>query len=262
MKLKLITAASCLAAASFANAAIEDGANGLGNPANGIGGEFILSVWDVSASTSYTLDLGGSTKTFDSNGSYTYDFTNDANWQEFAATMEGDDIYWDVAASDRMDTNAQNDNGFMTTAKVGADDNVTGLQIGLYNSMQSAVEMYAYTIDGLDDNYAENKSYFLSGGDNAGNTGVWGSFNGMVDWAQAQYGVDTEMEFWQMTSDVTYVRNRPFPLAVHNKLAGTWTLADGQLTYSTAAIPVPAAVWLFGSALAGLVGVSRRRKQA
>ena len=256
MKLKLITAASCLAAASITNAAIQPGTD------NGVGGELIFTVWDVSASTSYTLDLGGSTRTFDSNGSYTHDFSNDTNWQEFAATMGGDDIYWDVVASDRQPTNEQNGNGFMTTAKVGHDDSVTGLQIGGYNGLQSNIEMYVWTLDQLDDNHAENKSYFRTGTDSAGDTGLWGSFNGNLDWSKAQYGVDTEMEFWQMTSDVTTVRNRPFPLAVHNKMAGTWTLADGQLTYSTAAVPVPAAVWLFGSALAGLVGVSRRRKQA
>ncbi len=43
-------------------------------------------------------------------------------------------------------------------------------------------------------------------------------------------------------------------------LLGTWALSTaGALTYS--AIPVPAAVWLFGSALLGLVGVSRRKQQ-
>jgi hypothetical protein len=40
---------------------------------------------------------------------------------------------------------------------------------------------------------------------------------------------------------------------------------DGTLTFSanpTSAVPLPAAVWLFGSGLMGLVGVSRRRKAA
>jgi hypothetical protein len=40
-----------------------------------------------------------------------------------------------------------------------------------------------------------------------------------------------------------------------------WNLsADGSLTYGVSAVPVPAAVWLFGSGLLGLVGVARRRK--
>ena len=36
----------------------------------------------------------------------------------------------------------------------------------------------------------------------------------------------------------------------------------GSLEVSVSAIPVPAAVWLFGSGLLGLVGVARRRKAA
>ncbi len=47
------------------------------------------------------------------------------------------------------------------------------------------------------------------------------------------------------------------------KFDGSWTLNfdDGvaSLTYSAAPVPVPAAVWLFGSALAGIAGVARRR---
>ena len=40
-----------------------------------------------------------------------------------------------------------------------------------------------------------------------------------------------------------------------------WNLNDtGVLSYGVSAVPVPAAVWLFGSGLIGLVGVARRRK--
>lgn len=53
---------------------------------------------------------------------------------------------------------------------------------------------------------------------------------------------------------------------VQSYLLGTASLAaDGTLTLagaSTAPVPLPAAVWLFGSGLMGLVGVSRRRKAA
>jgi hypothetical protein len=48
-------------------------------------------------------------------------------------------------------------------------------------------------------------------------------------------------------------------------IAGTATLGtNGTLTFTqnTTAVPLPAAVWLFGSGLLGLVGVSRRRKIA
>jgi hypothetical protein len=43
---------------------------------------------------------------------------------------------------------------------------------------------------------------------------------------------------------------------------GTLTLAGNTVTAPPPPVPLPAAVWLFGSGLLGLVGVSRRRKAA
>jgi hypothetical protein len=57
------------------------------------------------------------------------------------------------------------------------------------------------------------------------------------------------------------------PGVLQSYLLGSATLANnGTLTITgngvTAPVPLPAAVWLFGSGLMGLVGVSRRRKAA
>ncbi|HAC33418.1 MAG TPA: hypothetical protein DCF45_02750, partial [Gammaproteobacteria bacterium] len=61
--------------------------------------------------------------------------------------------------------------------------------------------------------------------------------------------------------DIGVENNDPAKLTV----LGTWLLdSAGQLTYTApvSQVPLPAGVWLFGSALAGLVGVSRRRRAA
>ena len=254
MKLKLIAAASCLALSSIANAAIDPGSD-LGQPVER-GGELIFSVWDSGASTSYTLDLGIDTREFNGEtGYYEYDLSADENWAAFTATASYDNMAWDVAGSDRA-TGMPSLNGVMTTARVGQDASVTGVQHGLYNTLQMSVELYQQELDGTTDtDYGTDKSYFLSGGDYAGSTGTWGSFKGNVTFSTASYG-DT-MEFWNLTTGLIPGR-RPSPSAEHAKLAGTWTLADNKLVYT--AVPVPAAVWLFGSALAGLVGVSRRKR--
>lgn len=46
-----------------------------------------------------------------------------------------------------------------------------------------------------------------------------------------------------------------------NTLLGRWNanIADYKLIITTSAVPVPGAVWLFGSAMAGLVGFGRRK---
>lgn len=58
------------------------------------------------------------------------------------------------------------------------------------------------------------------------------------------------------------------PINLANSIFGDWQDINGQslpgvifegATINTSAVPVPAAVWLFGSGLLGLVGVARRR---
>ena len=247
MKFTVIAAAAALAIAGTANAAINPGSE------NGAGGELILSVWDSASSTSYTLDLGVMTSDFNGEGTYVFDLTADQNWGTFTAGIES--MTWDVVGSDRA-AGAPSTNGLMTTARTGTDSSVTGIEAAGYNTLQTNIELYTQTLDGTETDFATNNSYFLSGADYAGSTGTWGSFAGNVSFATAAYG--ESMEFWNLTTDGYAHRGQVFPIAAHEKLAGTWTLADNKLVYT--AVPVPAAVWLFGSSLIGLVGVARRRK--
>lgn len=62
------------------------------------------------------------------------------------------------------------------------------------------------------------------------------------------------------TASPFYSNFAGFPLDPTVTQLSDWNLGtDGSLTYG-AVVPVPAAVWLFGSGLLGLVGVARRRK--
>ncbi|RRQ21596.1 VPLPA-CTERM sorting domain-containing protein [Thiohalobacter thiocyanaticus] len=54
---------------------------------------------------------------------------------------------------------------------------------------------------------------------------------------------------------------------IFNDFALGTELLNGEIIFghseaSLSAVPVPAAVWLFGSGLAGLVGIARRRRNA
>lgn len=222
------------------------------------GGELILSVWDDATHSSYTLDLGITTRDFCEMRTYVWDLSMDQLWMDFKTGAES--MRWDVAGSDRDTTNIQGSslNGFMTTARIGEDISVTALQYGVYNTMQNNIEQYVNILNLNDEDYATNHNHFFAGEIYAGNTSVWGSFAGNVNFASAEYG--DELEFWHLTTAVEIDNNtgRLYRSAEHTKM-NTWILRDNKLIYATA-IPVPAAVWLFGSALAGLVGVARRKR--
>jgi hypothetical protein len=83
-------------------------------------------------------------------------------------------------------------------------------------------------------------------------------------------GEDTASEgsesgtFWYYQASASDFTNRT-PLQFKNSMSvGQWFLeSDGDVRYElAAAIPVPAAVWLFGSGLLGFAAVARRRKSA
>ena len=69
------------------------------------------------------------------------------------------------------------------------------------------------------------------------------------------------------TSTCSESSNYTIDGAFHVNGAGFTTVAytvhlEGHITDGVSAVPVPAAVWLFGSGLLGLAGVARRRKSA
>lgn len=98
-------------------------------------------------------------------------------------------------------------------------------------------------------------------GDNFG--GAWSTIDNSGDF-QATGDTKTIANMSELTLNMAYVAtggsgSNGAPLQV---ISGSYTVAfdfaTGDLVFTTAAVPVPAAVWLFGSAIAGLIGFSRR----
>ena len=84
-------------------------------------------------------------------------------------------------------------------------------------------------------------------------TGINGSLN-LIGSDQFILGLDTGGGNWLADSAVVPVGGNAFQVSFGN--AGTLVTVDVRITPR---IPVPAAVWLFGSGLLGLVGVARRK---
>lgn len=257
MKLKLIAAAVALAASSQASASIlgpnEDLGAGLA--------EAMLNVWDPTTQTSYTQDLGLTWNEMlgnFSNAAYTNSWSIDAG--VFADALGGSDVsnlVWNFSVASAQDPAFAN---FETFGVIGTSLNETpintsalGSAINAHNTIATAVKSVA---PAGDDDHALNLAYSgnTATGTYSGSSSIWGpNYKSTPINNTAGIGTDMDLWYWQ-TGGFS-----PDPLLTQSALQASF---DGStLTLAApSAVPVPAAVWLFGSGLLGLVGVARRKK--
>lgn len=254
---KAIAVAVAMAAATSANAAWMSGTQ---NTA----GELLLTVWDPVAEVAFSQDLGilasdaiagniadGTTIQLDATG---------------LAHVGTGNLQWNIAGADTQGA---------------AYDPVSGrLNTGLYFTNSGIVPTtprdYFGTIVGWVNTFFFNAEAImapgvgtnptvLTSGDlaHAGELPVWGSdLAGLVPAnpeLSATAGPDGQpLEALTYTAIVTDPTTFAYKNVIESK--GYWTLDSTVGTLTFTAVPVPAAAWLFGSALLGLVGFGRGRK--
>lgn len=186
--------------------------------------------------------------------------------------VAGDFVTWNIGAMSNDGTlNALggiNKYGILTTANAGyngefnttiGDDLGAGGLSSLGNLQQKLVN-YVGAVNaaaGETTNYASNKAIQVAAGTSASyDSQDWG---GNLFGFSSESGLGEAARFWFVSlrpSDDTGTRT------IVSKVPGTWLLTTSGLTFTpdaVAPVPVPAAVWLFGSALTGLAGLRRRR---
>jgi hypothetical protein len=191
--------------------------------------------------------------------------------QRFTTPMGGEfilfgsfDYSWAIMAGDSTGT-ATNELNYLTTAATGQADalgTVTNEQLIDWSAMDAYVNDANNDIDRYIDNdihvsKVSEVSYFKQAYDTWNSnspvsaTGTWGDI----------LAVSEPLSFYHLTNSgsATDSATKNKPVTV-NTYPGIWTLdMHGTLTYTV--IPVPSAVWLLGSALIGLLGVSLRHQQ-
>lgn len=280
MKLKALVAALALAGvAGQASATIADGSTG--------NGELFLTVWSETLQQSYTRDLGISMSDFAVAGSTapvagTYAFNPNAsvgtsagnvNTSGYSLTFSADstltssllsatDTVWMIGAIDSTGVATGNKNMLTTlAAPIGPMTNsILGTGLARGNTFLSAVN--ATGTHGI--GTAVNGSSLNTPADSAfagGNTALdtWTSTLS----GSAVGSVGQSLSFWLISNSASGgTPNVNTTQYANSNGASYWTLsANGTLSYAASPVPVPAAVWLLGSGLTGLVGISRRRKQ-
>ena len=103
-----------------------------------------------------------------------------------------------------------------------------------------------------------DKAYYNTSGDGLqpgwglSNTGPFSNVQSLVYWSGSEYAPGAS-HAWNFYFDLG---SQLADLKEHG--GNAWAVRPGDVAAST--VPVPAAVWLFGSGLLGLVGIARRKK--
>ena len=267
---KTLTAAVLAAASAGAFAASNDGL-----PANGTGtgvGDLIFAYEAADASASILWDLS--------------DGANDLNFTDMlsatAFTISNPDVTAFMTANPGGRWNIF---GLTNSKTSGTTSSILYNQAGLGVTVNGAINpnqpngsaINGAYVEGRIDVYAQwvsNANTLGAFPDNgttlAGASDLWAfsdpTRGSVLANQQATGLVGDTLAYWTILIDNTVTRgvsanatNALGRAAMFSQLGNFSLDAGGNLAYSTAPVPVPAAVWLMGSALAGL-GAMRRRK--
>ncbi len=275
ISMKMLAASVALATLTMsgaANASIQfsdPGAPG-GNP--GVDGELFLTAWDQAAQQSYSRDLGVLQHNFLTNTSQklTYNLNTldtgvaDANWAKFITTgSKGVGVVYTVTANNQS-WHIPNyaTSGFLTTSPSSIADfepsvnTISKLQNSGGSINLFAADSNAAAGDSLTTTTAANLSSFSV----VKTVGYFGKPTWNIDDGGKTFltigNIGHSVAFYSALIQSDYLSVKV------TKLPNVWTLdTAGNLAYApVSSVPVPAALWLFGSGLLGMVGIGRRRK--
>lgn len=227
-------------------------------------GELILTIWNPDTLTSYTQDLGITTRQFmdGTAGELTINL-NAAG----LAHVAGSNLLFNIAGyNSTFDGADVSSAGFYLTSPTGPNDTLIESGFGQLPGYSQFLDGYKIAIqNGTVIGTGDNLGYLLSGATYAGAGSTWGDsmrgLPGQFSWGSTAGDASSPLAGFAWGLDnTTFQTGDP----VQSAIAGApafWTLdlTSGTLKYS--AVPVPAAVWLFGSALLGLAGAIRRRQK-
>lgn len=253
---KTLVAAALFASAGAANASI----------ATGTSMELFLQVYDQSQGLTYDLDLGSNANAnlasmanaVSNQITLHYDLSGDSKWQTFTANLNAATTKFGVAAGNSL-------KAVFTSAS--ANPVLPGAGSPAFTAITTAIKNQAANINlGTTANVAENLSKLVSDADTA-KTGQWAAAAAGANPMTTLYGTYTNANAgiaYGATGNFFYDVSTATTVTM-TKL-GSWTLAGNSLDFAynapVTSVPLPAAVWMFGAGLMGVLRLNRRKSAA
>lgn len=264
-QIKAIVAAVALAAAGSAMADIQPG-----NLTSGAtGGELVFYAFDDVTGNSYVKDLGVTFSTFLTSPWYSHLGSNnvgsDSNWTSFV-TAQGTsglgNVTWGVLGTLKQSTATTGAAAvgavqILTTARGDATANTSSTTVRGIDGIINTTWLGA--LQGTNNNYAVNSSYFTVNSDLAANfgggPGINHTYNSKVGFAADNYLSTTTADFFKVST----VAGTGFAT-----ISNAFAAAPNNVWYfdgsTVAAIPEPETYGMLAAGLLMLGAVARRRK--
>jgi hypothetical protein len=249
---KTLLAAALMVAAGAANAGIAIN--------SATGAEAFLQAYDSTQGVTYDLDLGITLAQLNAGlANKTYNLSTDANWNTFhGAKFNAATTQFGVVDGYKLTTY------FTSTLASPAVDTGTNLL-----KVSSAIELAANRINAGAPLSAAGSALAVDG--TSDGTGQWADAAGSTNVLDNLWGVpggsqSAAINYGSTGNFFSDVNVTGKGLVVTN--IGAWTLAGNTLSFAIptitppAAVPLPAAVWMFGAGLMGVLRLNRRKSAA